>query len=136
MDHFGIGAAMRGMAMTYINTACRTGRTTSLIESLKDGDRVLCMTAREAKRIERLCRERDLQVTTIVVPVRDPQKAFWAGTAQGRAIFDHTWIEQYYLAALEHATSEIDMLQQQLSGYGTAHIETKRKALELAKWRI
>ena len=47
MDHFGIGAAFRAMANVYITSARRTGRTTSLLESLKDGDRVVFASSRE-----------------------------------------------------------------------------------------
>ena len=41
MDHFGIGAALLGAANIYFNSARQTGRTTSLIESVKDGDRII-----------------------------------------------------------------------------------------------
>ena len=54
MDHFGIGAAMRGMALTYIQSARRTGRTTSVVESVKDGDRIVFADRREAERVRRL----------------------------------------------------------------------------------
>jgi hypothetical protein len=71
MDHFGIGAAMVGMTRLYSQTARQTGRTTSLIESLKDGDRVCCATTEEARHLKRMCRDRGLQVTVITLPGPD-----------------------------------------------------------------
>lgn len=136
MDHFGIGQAMRGMALSYTQAARRTGRTTSLVESLKDGDRVCCFTTREADRLRQLCRERNLKVDCIVVPIANPGRVFERGTSEGRTIFDHTWLENYYMLALERCQSEIDHLQREASGYGTAHGETKRQAIELSKWRV
>ena len=49
MDHFGIGAAMRGMFLNYMHSARRSGRTTSLVESVKDGDRIVFAERREAE---------------------------------------------------------------------------------------
>lgn len=48
MDHFGIGTALLGCAEVYFRCARRTGRTTSLVESLVSGDRVVCRTENEA----------------------------------------------------------------------------------------
>lgn len=136
MDHFGIGQAMRGMALTYTQSARRTGRTTSLLDSLKDGDRVCFFDAREADRFQRLCRERSLKVECIVVPTADPGRIFERGTSEGRTIFDHTWVEQFYIQALERCHSDIDKLQRESSGDGAAHIETMHRAQEMAKWRF
>lgn len=136
MDHFGIGAAMRGMAMTYFQSARRTGRTTSMVESVKDGDRIVFADSREAECVRRLCKERGVTVECIVSDPRSPQRLVERGTSNGRTIFDHGWVEQYYLDVLEGHGREIDHLEQQLSGYGEAHRETKRRAEERSKWRV
>lgn len=136
MDHFGIGAAIQGAARIYIQSARRTGRTTSLVESVQEGDRVFFSDIKEAHRVLRLCKERGVNIECLVVDPKKPEQAFSFGTSQGRTLFDHSWVEQYYLQAIERAQNEIDHFQQQLSGYGEAHQETKRKAEELAKWRF
>ena len=59
MDAFGIGQAMEGTALTYFRASRQTGRTTSMIESLKDGDRVVFRTAGERDRVMRLLKERN-----------------------------------------------------------------------------
>ncbi|MGN8004139.1 hypothetical protein ACTJKQ_13205 [Acidovorax sp. 22279] len=134
MDHFGIGAAIYGAARVYFQSARRTGRTTALLDGLKDGDRVCCATGDEARHLERQCRERGLQVQVFTLPPNQAFQVFDRGTPQGRTIFDHGWVELYYLAALENARAELDHLQRQASGFGAAHFETRAKARELANW--
>jgi len=136
MDHFGIGAAMQGMAKMYFRSARQTGRTTSLVESVKGGDRIVFADNREAERVRRLCLERGMKVECVVVEPRTPERVFERGTPEGRTIFDHSWVEQRYLEAIERTQQEIDHLERQASGYGAAHHETKRRAEELAKWRF
>lgn len=134
MDHFGIGQAMKGMARCYFQTSRGTGRTTSLLESLKDGDRVCCASSKEADRITRLLRQRNVEAQVIAVDPNTPQRIFERGTPEGRTIFDESWVEQYYLRALEAAAKDIDDFQREASGHGEAHIETRSAAREAGKW--
>ena len=136
MDHFGIGAAVDGAVQIYLQSARRTGRTTSLVESVKDGDRIIFADSREADRVKRLCLERGIEVDCIVIDPRNPERLFEHGTPQGRAVFDHSWVEQYYLEAVSRAKSDIDHFERQASGYGEAHRETRRKAEEMARWHL
>jgi hypothetical protein len=124
MDHFGIGAALQLALRMYVQGARQTGRTTSLIESLKDGDRVVCLDNREAKRLEGLCRERRIKVKCVAVSRHDAESLFHSGTPEGRTIFEHTWIEAFYEMTLRRAAEQIDHLERELSGYGAAHRET------------
>lgn len=137
MDHFGIGAAMRGMLLNYQYSSRRTGRTTSLVESVKDGDRIVFADRREAERVERLVKERGVTVKCIVIDPKDPGRLMERGSlsGDGRTIFDHTWVEQFYTAAIERAASDIDHLQRETSGHGEAHRETARRAEEIVRWR-
>ena len=135
MDHFGIGAAMKAMALNYTYSARRTGRTTSLVESVKDGDRIVFAEQHEAKRVQRLCLERGVKVECIVIDPRDPGRVMERKQPEGRTIFDHSWVESYYMRAIELAGDTLDRLEREASGYGAAHRETKRRAEELARWR-
>jgi len=136
MDHFGIGAAMRGMFLNYMHSARRSGRTTSLVESVKDGDRIVFAERREAERIEHLLNKRSVKVQCIVVDPRDPGRLIERGSlpGNGRTIFDHGWVERFYADAIERAADTIDHLQREASGFGEAHRETARQAEEIARW--
>lgn len=136
MDHFGIGAAVEGAVRIYLQSARRTGRTTSLVESVKDGDKIVFLDGRESERVKRLCLERGVKVDCVVIDPNSPERLFERGTPQGRTVFDHSWVEAYYLAALSRAKDDIDRFERQSSGYGEAHRETRRKAEELAKWHV
>ncbi len=135
MDHFGIGQALRGAARIYFQASRQTGRTASLVESLRDGDRVVFMDAREAEHVKNMCLEHGVKIETMVVDPRDPQRIFERGTPQGRSLFDHSWVEQYYMNALERCEQDIDNLQRESSGFGEAHLETRRRAAEMARWQ-
>ncbi len=134
MDHFGIGNAVRGMTNGYFQSARRTGRTTSLVESVKDGDRIVFADSKEAERVRRLCLERGVEVDCIVVEPRTPERVFERATSEGRTIFDHSWVEKFYARAIDQAIADIDHLERQTSGYGAAHRETKRRYEEVSKW--
>lgn len=44
------------------------------------------------------------------------------------------WVEEFYLSQLEGAVHILDHYQRETSGYGTAHLETKRQAAEIGQW--
>tara|TARA_R110002124_G_scaffold190189_1_gene357461 strand:+ start:493 stop:909 length:417 start_codon:yes stop_codon:yes gene_type:complete len=135
MDAFGIGNAIIGAARVYFQSARRTGRTSALLESLQPGDRVVCLTTQQAQHLRQRIKEQDIDATVIVVPTEKPERIFEQSTSIGRTIFDHVWVEQYYLNQLQRAACDIDSLQRQSSGYGQPHLETKLAAVELVKWR-
>ena len=136
MDHFGIGQALRSAARIYFQGYRQTGRTVSLAENLRDGDRVVFTNDSEAERVKHMCLERNVKIDAIVLDPREPGRIFESGSSQGRTIFDHSWVEQFYLNALERCEKDIDHLQRETSGFGEAHLETRRKAAEIAKWRM
>lgn len=136
MDHFGIGAAMKSMAQIYSHSARRTGRTTAFMNSLKDGDRIVCAQGREAERLRRLCQERSLNVTVLAISPKDPGALFQHGTSKGRTLFEHTWVEQYFQLVIEGAVDRIDVLQRESSGRGLQHEQTRQQSEAIARWTI
>jgi len=134
MDHFGIGAALLGAAQIYFRSARQTGRTTSLLESVKDGDRIVVRTHQEEHHLKRMLELRGLKVGILVIDPSTPGKVFEHPKSQGRTIFDHMWVEKFYEMALKYASKELDHLQRESSGFGTAHYETRRRYEEMARW--
>lgn len=136
MDHYGIGAAITGAMNIYLQTARQTGRTTSLVDSLKSGDRVIFTDSREAQRVQRLIAQRGINVECLIVNPDNPHALFDRGSVpgEGRLVFDHRWVEEYYRLAIARAMKDIDHFERELSGYGAAHRETRQRAIELSKW--
>jgi hypothetical protein len=134
MDHFGIGNAIKGMTFAYFQQSRRTGRTMSIVESVKDGDRIVFTNRLEAKRVERLCKERGVKIRCIVVSPFNPTGLMRDGISHGRTIFDHDWVKEFYFNAIHRAEKELDTLERETSGYGVKHRETKRQAEENQRW--
>lgn len=134
-DFFGIGPAIKSSVIMYQTCARGSGRTLSLVNSLKDGDRVVFTSDKEARRVERLAKERGIKLEYMIVDPATPHRIYERGSSQGRTIFDHSWVEQYFLNAIEQAAKDIRHFQTETSGYGEAHLETKHKAQELSKFR-
>jgi hypothetical protein len=134
MDAFGIGYAVIGAARVYFNSARRSGRTTALMSSIKDGDRVVCVTERQANHLRQLFKDYGVEATAIVVPPERPERLFQVTPSTGRTIFDHAWLEQYYLRCLQETASLIDHWQAESSGHGHKHVQTKLAAQEITKW--
>lgn len=132
MDHFGIGAALAANARVYFQSARRTGRTLSLVNSLKDGDRVVFTSEREGRRVKKLCAERGVTIEIVVCAPCKPERLFSrpSPSSDARLIFDHIWVEEFYLQTLQCAADDIDKLQKELSGRGAAHRENERRAAE------
>ena len=116
MDCYGIGIGIYSAARIYINNARGTGRTTQLVDSLNDGDRVIFTNAREAQRVKQMCLKKGVQITVKVVDPKYISGHVFDAPSDGKTIFDHTWVEQYYANALERARDDIDHLQTVLSG--------------------
>jgi len=134
MDHFGIGLAVQAAARIYFQSACRTGRTTSLVECLKDGDRVVCANPRAAEDLRRRCFMRRLEVDVIVVPPDQAWRARERKKSVGRTLFDHSWIEQYYLESMKNCAAAIQEIELNLSGDGTPKPETPYLVEQRRRW--
>ena len=135
MDSFGIGVALKAAQRIYFVSARRTGRTMGLVASLKTGDRVCFTRPEEAERVQRMCEERGVTIETIVVDPKCPARLYEHGTAKERFVFDHSWVEQYYTHAQERAESDLAFFTERLTGFGEAHLETRRQAAELKRWQ-
>jgi hypothetical protein len=132
-DMFGIGSAVTSALNVVFGAQRATGRTTRLIESVKDGDRIIAATGREADRLARLLKQRGVNVSVAVIDPLNPYKLFELRTAQGRTIFDHTWVEMRYQKAISDAADQMTEMEGRLSGYDWRHRETQEKAKHYAE---
>jgi len=125
---------MKAVTNIYFQSSRCSGRTNSMIENLKNGDRVLFTNNAEAKRVHRLAKDRGLDIDCIVSPIE--KNPLENGTSQCMSVLDHSWVEDYYRDALLRADKDIEFFNKQLSGYGEEHEQTKRTAQEIAKWQV
>ena len=135
MDHFGIGSAVKSVAEVYFRSARRTGRTSSLVASVKNGDCIIFIDSREADRVKRLCRERGVEVECIVIDPKQAEQVYERKPLPGRTIFDHSWVEQYYRIAIDRAQQSIDCLERETSKHDETYWETRLQMEEMIRWK-
>lgn len=112
-DFFGIGTALRAILSTYRQTARRTGRTTRLLDALRDGDRVIVASSEEHRHLASLVRMRGLDVAVMCLSPRDFHPAGLQGIP-GRTYFDHGWVEAFYEQQLSYAERALAEMQERL----------------------
>ena len=110
MDIFGIGAAVETAVEIFIRAARRTGRTTRLLETIKNGDCVITDTNNSARLITRYCIDHNIKARTVVIHPRDLNGMGRLEGFHGRILFDHTFLEQRYLAAVKQETEFLDSI--------------------------
>lgn len=109
-DIYGIGNALRSMVSIYQQTSRRSGRTSTLLSTVKDGDCVVFSTRKEAVRVRDLARERGIIIQTRVCKPTDPgQWVYEVGRDEigGRIMFDHSWVEEYYQRSIDDAEERL-----------------------------
>lgn len=117
MDHFGIGAAVRGAYRAVVLAMRHTGRTTRLVSDLRENDLVIVLNAKHGQDLERKARVAGKACHWVAADplIGDVQHGHaseriraWGGS--GRLIFDHAWLEAYYDQVLVDAGSDLDRL--------------------------
>lgn len=134
MDVCAVGNRVTVAVEVALAATRQTGRTTAMINMIKDGDRVVFLNRREANRVDSILRERGIKAHCIVASVVTPEEIYRLGTPVGRLIFDHNWVEEYYRRTLCKAFDALQHLSIQGSGWGEAHERTRMQVAEIAKW--
>lgn len=116
MDIFGIGSAVKAAAEIYFNCARRSGRTTALIKALKPGDRVYFSNYEMSQWFKRHLKAEGVEGVEGVECVVWNDHAVKLKCAKGRAIFDHTLIEDLYRKAIEEQANFIKQREDHFSG--------------------
>jgi hypothetical protein len=103
--HEAMGMALR----MYEQGARRSGRTTRMIDQVREGETVVCFNALHARHVQTALRERGL--TNVRVSTCAPDMGEFVSTTagvRGRIHLDHCWVHEWYSAAIIRATREIE----------------------------
>jgi len=111
MDEYGYGAAIK-TGLQFFETASRqSGRTTRLLERVKDGDRIIVSNPAMGQLIQgKLAQLGKRLVQVLVVPIdgtyppRVSPRMF--GVHSGRTYFEHTWTLEFYKNLLKQTDSD------------------------------
>ena len=134
MDMFGIGNALQANAELLFQMCRRTGRTTIMLSSLKDGDRVIVLDQTEGVRLKRLLAEQRLNVEILVCPPDCWYTLAGRPKSIGRTVMSHEFVEAFYRSAMKQAACDLDMVASRLSGDSSTLRATPIKSF--VDWRI
>lgn len=107
MDRFGIGAALLAFGSTLEGISRRTGRTTRLVDSLRNGDRVVCFDVAQAAILRGRVRDAGLRVDVVVMAIASPRELLNLAPVEGATVFDHGWVTAHYRHVVSLAAAEI-----------------------------
>jgi hypothetical protein len=115
MDFFGISKSVKDCVLDFFLCMRRTGRTTKLVESVRNGDRIGFIKWQEAHRVRQLCLDRGITIECLVVDPKDPERIFDHPKSEGRTIFDHSLVEEMYYDSIERTKRMIDFFERESS---------------------
>ena len=119
MDMFGIGNAVK-IAVDMVHRASRrTGRSKLLLNTVQCDDLVIFANPNDAENFRRKIRGsnlRNIKVISAGANINMLFTHFRHSCPNGRAILDHSWIEDYYSYVIQKASDDIDMIEKTLSG--------------------
>ena len=132
-DPFGIGTALQHGMRMLLHGQRHSGRTTALLDSLKEHDVVITTMGIEGQRLEREIRARGFKdVTVRLMPTTNLREAYdrlSGQTAQRRIVFDHMFFEGYYSAAIDNAVYELSRFKEHLDAQHESYNKTPK-----ARW--
>lgn len=112
MDEHGMGSSALSGLRLFEMASRRSGRTTRMVAMADDRDVVVCATAREAQRVERMLREKGKKTRVTHCPQSLGALADVRPAVNGRCLLDHSWVYEYFIGALESAERDLASVRQ------------------------
>lgn len=103
-------AALHTFLMTMDGHLKGTGRTTKMIESLEDGDRVIFATHNELCRVSRQMEILGKNVECLLVPVNHLSKFNGMRPPEGKTVLCHRWVDAFLHHSLDEAQGVMDLI--------------------------
>lgn len=122
MDMFNIGLELLEAMDDYYNSARGTGRTTYLLNKVKNDDVVIFVDLMQANYFEKLAKSKGIDVVCRVIDSNDYpsvefQNKLRSIRSKGNTYFDHVWFEKFYKQSMIDAIKQIEYMQIDLSNY-------------------
>lgn len=109
-------ALQMGLQM-LVQVARQSGRTTRMLNGLKNGDRIITCDARHARLLKEKVRQRGLDVEVMAWPLEYGLHEHVSRLTRcaGRTVFDHTFMEEFWKYQLKRSTAEWMALEEKVS---------------------
>ena len=136
MDIYGISLGIRACTNIYFQTIRRSGRTTHMISLVERGDLVIIHPDVHEREIHALLAKRGIQVVDVykassLEEVRNIARN--QGKKYNRVHLDHSFVDAYYLKAIEDTGRNLDGLMRDLASQANHESDFHRNA---SKFRI
>lgn len=122
MDIYNIGKDILNQIDYYISTKRGTGRTTYLLNKVKNDDVVIFVDLMQANYFEKLAKSKGINVICRIIdpddyPSVEFQNKLRSVRSKGNTYFDHVWIEKFYKNYMIDAIRQLGYMQIDLSNY-------------------
>jgi hypothetical protein len=108
-DECGYAATLKSSLHYFAINSRQTGRTSRLIERVKDGDQIVAPSAEVARYIERRLREYGKNNIKVFSVSPSEMPLNFVGTAHhGRTFFEHSWVERFFINAIDQAEKQLE----------------------------
>lgn len=117
-DLYGIGNMLQTVLNIYFLGMRHNGKTTKMLKSLNKEDIVVFDNSGIAKLTQKYARELEIDIQYIVI---DPWKPEQIGEKlggrprHGKIVFDHNFVEKFYIVAVERAKNDLSFLTKTFS---------------------
>ena len=117
MDIYGIGGALRGMFGVMSNGARRSGRTSRMLDLVRSGDVILCLSLNEADSLRKDLKKREIADVRVITKDQFYNRAGegYASRDIGRVHFTHEFVEDHYHCVLHRADEDLRDIELMLS---------------------
>ena len=133
-DPFGIGRALQHGLRMFMHTTRRSGRTTDMLNMVREDDVVVTSMRQEAHRLQNLVNRRGFKnVDVVCVEPRGLGAVYerLAARRPRRVIFDHLFFETYYSYMVDQAFEDLsrfkDTLDKRYESYKKERTEETRE---------
>lgn len=120
MDIFGIGTALTAVFEVYKHSARQTGRTSHLVNHVRDGDTVIFSDNNHLNHFKKELNVKRgrIDINLIVCSIeRDGDLDLRnVKPTQGQVFFDHEFIELYHQASIQWSINNLNKLSSHYSG--------------------
>lgn len=124
MDTYNIANSMRVGLEMLMQGARQSGRTTRMLDGLKDGDRIITSDTRNVRILQNQARQRGLNVEVIFWSVKEMHcNIYRLKKSAGRTVFDHVFIENFWKTRIADIERELVAIEQEVD------LKTSQEAL-------
>lgn len=118
IDPTSIGPAIESVLHMYFRFARGSGRSKDLYSNITENDAIVCLD-RDSKKIKNTLYDHGFRQVKIIIsnPNLNDLSRF---RVVGTMYFDHSWLEEFYLANITSMTNALTTMQTRLSGHGFA----------------